>query len=112
VGVKDLLLDGLALMVTDGPTAAAPVLRQATSAFASADIPVQESLQWGWLVRVAGRALWDDEGRRLTVRQVQLARDVGALDQLPQGWESRRGVARCRVRERPRMSVTARRSTG
>jgi DNA-binding CsgD family transcriptional regulator len=59
------------------------VLRQATSAFASADIPVQESLQWGWLVRVADRALWDDEGRRLTVRQVELARDVGALDQLP-----------------------------
>ena len=79
----DLLLDGLALMVTDGPGAAAPVLRQATSAFASADIPVQESLQWGWLVRVADKALWDDEGRRLTVRQVQLARDVGALDQLP-----------------------------
>jgi DNA-binding CsgD family transcriptional regulator len=79
----DLLLDGLALMVTDGPAAAAPVLRQATTAFASADIPVQESLQWGWLVRVADKALWDDEGRRLTVRQVQLARDVGALDQLP-----------------------------
>jgi len=79
----DLLLDGLTLMVTDGPAAAAPVLRQATSAFASADIPIQESLQWGWLVRVADRALWDDEGRRMTVRQVQLARDVGALDQLP-----------------------------
>jgi ATP/maltotriose-dependent transcriptional regulator MalT len=70
-------------MVTDGPAAAAPVLRQATTAFASADIPVQESLQWGWLVRVADSALWDEEGRRLTVRQVQLARDVGALDQLP-----------------------------
>jgi DNA-binding CsgD family transcriptional regulator len=79
----DLLLDGLALMVADGPAAAAPVLRQATNAFASTDIPVQESLQWGWLVRVADRALWDDEGRRLTVRQVQLARDVGELDQLP-----------------------------
>ena len=79
----DLLLDGLALMITDGPAAAAPVLRQATTAFASADIPVQESLQWGWLVRVADRSLWDEEGRRLTVRQVQLAREVGALDQLP-----------------------------
>ena len=30
----DLLLDGLTLLVTDGPTIAAPVLRQATSAFA------------------------------------------------------------------------------
>ena len=58
----DLLLDGLALMMTDGPAAAAPVLRQATTAFASADIPVQESLQWGWLVRVADRSLWNEEG--------------------------------------------------
>ena len=79
----DLLLDGLTLMVTDGPAAAAPVLRQATSAFASADIPIQESLQWGWLVRVADRARWGEEGRRLTVRQVELAREVGSLDQLP-----------------------------
>ena len=79
----DLLLDGLALMVTDGPAAAAPVLRQATTAFARADIPVQESLQWGWLVRVADQSMWGEDGRRLTVRQVQLARDTGALDQLP-----------------------------
>ena len=79
----DLLLDGLALMVTDGPEAAAPVLRQATTAFARTGIPVQESLQWGWLVRVADQSMWGEDGRRLTVRQVQLARDVGALDQLP-----------------------------
>jgi hypothetical protein len=58
----DLLLDGLALWVTDGPAAAAAVLRQAGSAFASADIPAQEVLRVGWLARVADRALWDDEG--------------------------------------------------
>src|SRR5579859_3164873 len=79
----DVLLDGLALMVTDGPEAAEPVLGQAMTAFASAEIPVQESLQWGWLVRVADRARWGEEGRRLTVRQVELAREVGSLDQLP-----------------------------
>jgi DNA-binding CsgD family transcriptional regulator len=79
----DLLLDGLTLMVTDGPAAAAPALRAAMSALASGDIPVEESLQWGWLVRVGDRALWDDEGRRLTIRQLQVAREVGALDQLP-----------------------------
>ena len=79
----DLLLDGLALLVTDGPAAAAPVLRQATSAFASADIPAEKIFRWGWMARVADEALWDDEGWRLTIRHIQLARDVGALDQLP-----------------------------
>jgi DNA-binding CsgD family transcriptional regulator len=79
----DLLLDGLALWVTGGPAAAAPVLRQATSAFAGADIPAEEVLRWGWLARVADRAVWDDEGRRINARQAQLARDVGALGQLP-----------------------------
>jgi DNA-binding CsgD family transcriptional regulator len=32
---------------------------------------------------VADEALWDDDGRRVTIRQVQLAREAGALDQLP-----------------------------
>jgi DNA-binding CsgD family transcriptional regulator len=79
----DLLLDGLALLVTDGPTAAAPVLQQATSAFAGADIPVAEVLRWGWMAREADKALWAYDGWRVTARQVQLARDVGALDRLP-----------------------------
>ncbi|HEY2491052.1 MAG TPA: LuxR C-terminal-related transcriptional regulator, partial [Streptosporangiaceae bacterium] len=78
----DLVLDGFALLVTDGPTAAAPVLRQATSALAPPDIPEEEILRWGFVATVADEALWDDEGWRVTVRQVQLARDVGALDQL------------------------------
>jgi DNA-binding CsgD family transcriptional regulator len=78
-----LLLDGLALLVTDGPAAAASVLRQATSAFASADIPAEKIFRWGWMARVADEALWDDEGWRLTMRHIQLARDAGALDQLP-----------------------------
>jgi DNA-binding CsgD family transcriptional regulator len=78
----DLLLDGFTLLVTDGRAAAAPVLRQATGAFASTDMPI-EGLQWGWLARVADKALWDDGGWRVTARQVQLARDAGALDQLP-----------------------------
>ncbi len=79
----DLLLDGLALLVTDGPSAAASVLRQATSAFASADIPVAEVLRWGWMAREADKALWAYDGSRVTARQVQLARDAGALDRLP-----------------------------
>jgi DNA-binding CsgD family transcriptional regulator/tetratricopeptide (TPR) repeat protein len=79
----DLVLDGFARLVTDGPAAAAPALRQATSAFASEDIPAEQLLRWGWIAAVADEALWDDGGRRVTIRQVQLAREAGALDQLP-----------------------------
>ncbi len=79
----DLALDGFALLVTDGPAAAAPVLRQATSAFASPDIPAEEILRWSWVATVADEALWDDAGWRVTAQQVQLAREAGALDQLP-----------------------------
>jgi hypothetical protein len=45
----DLVLDGLARLVTDGAAAAAPVLRQAVTVFASDDIPRQESLASGWM---------------------------------------------------------------
>jgi DNA-binding CsgD family transcriptional regulator len=79
----DLLLDGFSLLVTDGPAAAASVLRRAMRAFAEPDTPVAERLRWGWMVPLAGSAVWDDEGWRLIERPVQLARDTGALDQLP-----------------------------
>ena len=80
----DLVLDGLALIVTDGPAAAAPALRRAVSAFVGADITVEEALRWGWLAQAAASALWDDDAwRTVLVRQVRLAREAGALDELP-----------------------------
>jgi DNA-binding CsgD family transcriptional regulator len=80
----DLVLDGLALIVTDGPAAAAPALRRAVSALARADITTEEAFRWGWLAPVAASALWDhDAWYALLVRQVKLARAAGALDQLP-----------------------------
>jgi DNA-binding CsgD family transcriptional regulator len=80
----DLLLDGLALLAIDGPGAAAPALRRAVSAFASADVPVEELLEFGLMAHGAALALWDEDcWRTILVRLVRLARDVGALDQLP-----------------------------
>jgi DNA-binding CsgD family transcriptional regulator len=81
--VADLLLDGLALLFTDGPAAAVPVLRRATRALAGPDVPVAERLRWGWMTPLADVALWDDESYSLVERLVQLAREVGALGQLP-----------------------------
>jgi len=80
----EMVLDGLALLVCDGPAAAAPMLRQAVTVFAGADITREEGLRWGWLAQAAASALWDDDAwRAMLVRQVRLARGAGALDQLP-----------------------------
>jgi DNA-binding CsgD family transcriptional regulator len=80
----DRLLDGLALLVTGSPTVAAPVLRQATVAFASAGTPTEERLGWSWLASAAALYLWDFDGFLAIIEgATQLARDVGALDQLP-----------------------------
>jgi DNA-binding CsgD family transcriptional regulator len=85
-GLADLILDSLALLVTEGPAVAAPALQRAARAFASADISPEEGIRWGWLGPAAASALWDDvRWRAILVRQVQLARDAGALDQLPIG---------------------------
>ncbi len=83
-GPVELLLDGLALLITDGLAAAAPALRQAVSAFAGDGISVGDGLRWGWLASVPPLLLWDDDGWRAVVAgQVRLARNAGALETLP-----------------------------
>jgi DNA-binding CsgD family transcriptional regulator len=80
----DLVLDGLALVITDGPAAAAPTLRRAVSVFAAADLTLEQELRWGFFAQAAASAQWDyDPWRAMLERQVGLARDVGALEQLP-----------------------------
>ncbi|OKI54663.1 helix-turn-helix transcriptional regulator [Micromonospora sp. CB01531] len=82
-GAAEVVLDGLTLLVTDGPAAAAPTLRRAISAFADPDMTAEEELQWGFFAQAAASALWDDDTwRAMLLRQVRLGRDVGALDQL------------------------------
>ena len=79
-----VILDGLAQLVTEGPSAAAQRLQQAARAFAHADIPTSEAVRWGWLAQAAASAVWDDDTlRAMLTRQVRLAREAGALDQLP-----------------------------
>jgi DNA-binding CsgD family transcriptional regulator/tetratricopeptide (TPR) repeat protein len=79
----DLLLDGLALVFTDGRPAAAPVLTRAVAAFASTEVSVEEVLRWGWLASRAANLIWDyDRCLEIGTRAVQLARDSGALEVL------------------------------
>ena len=82
--LAELLLDGLTLLITDGLTAAAPALRRAAEALASDSVSVGDGLRWGYLATVPPLLLWDDDGwHAIATRQVRLARDAGALENLP-----------------------------
>ena len=79
----DLLLDGLALIFTDGRPTAVPALGDAIAAFASPDVSAEEMLRWGWLATRAANVVWDYEScLDIGTRAVQLARDSGALEVL------------------------------
>ena len=89
----DLLLDGLAALITEGAAAGTPVLRRALTAFGSDDIGTDEGLRWLWLAGRAAGYVWDYENwDALTRRQVRLARDSGALTVLPLTLSTRAGV--------------------
>jgi DNA-binding CsgD family transcriptional regulator len=80
----DLLLDGLALLVTEGRAAAAATLRAAARVFIDEGLSIGERLRWGWLASAPTYAMWDNEATRAVLaRQIQLVRDAGALEQLP-----------------------------
>ncbi len=74
----------MALLITEGHTAATPTLRKALAAFHHDDIDTEEGLRW---LSLAGRTagfIWDYEGwDSLTTRQIRAAREVGALAHLP-----------------------------
>ena len=83
---SDLLLDALALLITEGRTAAASALRRASSAFAAMDDPAENSFRWTWLPPVPSYVLWDDEAwYAINARQLQLAREAGAVARVPMG---------------------------
>ncbi len=79
-----LLLDGHAVMATEGFSAAAPLLRRAVSAARSDGFSADRELTSLWLACRAAMLLRDDESLyELAARYVQLARDSGALTVLP-----------------------------
>jgi DNA-binding CsgD family transcriptional regulator/tetratricopeptide (TPR) repeat protein len=85
----DMLLDGLAVLFTDGYTAGTPICRRALQAFCSEDISVDD-LRWLWLASMTAADLWDDETWSvLSTRHVEIARETGALGELPLALDSR-----------------------
>ena len=80
----DLLLDGLALMITEGHNTAAPLLKRALDAFRNDDPVANGGFRWLWLAEEAAIELWDhDTWHELAAREVQMVRDAGALTALP-----------------------------
>jgi DNA-binding CsgD family transcriptional regulator len=78
----ELLLDGLALLMTDGHAGAAPTLQRAAHALGT--ISLDEVLRWGWMATFASTMVWDTESfHAISARHVQLVRDAGAVAQLP-----------------------------
>jgi len=83
-GAADLLLDGLSTRFLDGYSAATPALRRALSCFLEVGLSGDEGLHWIWHAQVTAGDLGEDEAwAMLTARHVQLARDSGALGELP-----------------------------
>jgi DNA-binding CsgD family transcriptional regulator len=80
----DGLLHALTVLFTDGYPAAVPIAGQALRALQTEDIPVDDGISWLWLASAAAANVWDDESWFvLSERHLKLARDAGALSELP-----------------------------
>jgi DNA-binding CsgD family transcriptional regulator len=87
--LSDLLLDGLALLVTEGRARAAPLLREAAHIFAEDEITLEEGLRYGWLAPVAAAIVWEEEyWYAMVARLLQSLREAGLLIHLPIWMES------------------------
>jgi DNA-binding CsgD family transcriptional regulator len=91
--LADLLLDGLAVLITEGYAAGAPILRRVLSRFRSEHGFKEEEIRWLHFACRTAADLWDDESWHvLATRDVQLAREAGALNELPIALNTRIGV--------------------
>ena len=89
----DLLLDGLAVLMTQGFAAGAPLLTRAVAAFRSTDVSAEEELRWLWLACHAAGLVWDYESWDvLSARLVGVSHEAGALTALPIAYNTRAGV--------------------
>jgi DNA-binding CsgD family transcriptional regulator len=85
----DLLLDGHVAFYNDGYATGVPMLRAALAAFGDG-MSAEEELRWLWPAFVAAVRIWDyDYWDVLSARHLQLARETGALSELPLALTSR-----------------------
>lgn len=86
---SDLLLDGTAAAYATGYAAGLPTLRKALASF-DAGMPADEELRLLWMATTTAMRLWEDNcWDALSARHLQLARQSGALSELPLALTSR-----------------------
>ena len=77
---SDLLLDGLAVLATEGRAQAAPLLSRAARVFAEEEIPMAERLRRSMVAVVAAVTVWDEERWHvIEARALQSCREAGLL---------------------------------
>jgi DNA-binding CsgD family transcriptional regulator len=80
----DLLLDGLAVLFTDGYAASAPLVHRAVQAYGTEDLTMDEASHSAWIAAVAAADLWDDvHWDVLSQKHLDVIRREGALSLLP-----------------------------
>jgi DNA-binding CsgD family transcriptional regulator len=80
----ELLLDGLATFFSESYEAAVPILRQAQDAFDAGSLPRSEQLPLKRFATISSVHLWDDaRWEAISEHHVQIARETGALGELP-----------------------------
>jgi DNA-binding CsgD family transcriptional regulator len=90
---RDLLLDALAVLHTEGYAAGTPMVKRALHAFSGDELSSEEGIRWLWLACRTAMAFWEDESWFvLAARQIQLARDAGALTVLPLALNLQAGI--------------------
>jgi DNA-binding CsgD family transcriptional regulator len=78
---------------TEGYAAGTPILKRALRAFGGDELSTEDGIRWLWLACRTAMDLWDDESWfLLSARQIQLARDAGALTVLPLALNLRAGI--------------------
>jgi DNA-binding CsgD family transcriptional regulator len=79
----DLLLDGLAVQFTQGYADGVPLVRRALNAF-DGEMSAEQELRWLRIAVISAQNVWDDElWIGFAERRVRLAREIGALSELP-----------------------------
>jgi DNA-binding CsgD family transcriptional regulator len=77
---SDLLLDGLAVLATEGRAQAAPLLSRAARVFAEEEIPMAERLRRSMVAVVAAVTVWDEERWQvIEARALRSCREAGLL---------------------------------